>query len=206
MEEELRITDKWGKSRKAIKLVCEHCGEEFISRTYSNKKNIKFCSPSCAYSEKVKQGNTETICSQCGCSFYKKNSSLTNSKSGLFFCTRSCKDKGQKLTSNIQEIWPDHYGTGYKALIDIIKCKVCGIEDHWKLSIHHIDGNHFNNVINNLEVVCFNCHSTRHSKILRGIRVLDYKYLTPLQEVEKLDSNINLWAADVIENIQLLQS
>jgi transposase-like protein len=35
-------------------------------------------------------------------------------------------------------------------------CQVCGIT--YPLTVHHRDGNRFNNKPENLEVVCFNCH------------------------------------------------
>ena len=43
------------------------------------------------------------------------------------------------------------------------KCEKCGISN-WQnkpitLEIHHIDGNHNNNDINNLQLLCPNCHS-----------------------------------------------
>lgn len=43
------------------------------------------------------------------------------------------------------------------------KCEKCGISE-WngmpiKLQVHHVDGNHMNNEINNLEILCPNCHS-----------------------------------------------
>lgn len=43
------------------------------------------------------------------------------------------------------------------------KCEKCGISK-WngkdlKLQVHHIDGNHFNNTLENLQILCPNCHS-----------------------------------------------
>lgn len=43
------------------------------------------------------------------------------------------------------------------------KCENCGLEE-WmgqpiNLEIHHLDGNHFNNDLNNLQLLCPNCHS-----------------------------------------------
>lgn len=43
------------------------------------------------------------------------------------------------------------------------KCECCGITD-WngkeiKFELHHIDGNHYNNNLNNLQILCPNCHS-----------------------------------------------
>jgi hypothetical protein len=49
-----------------------------------------------------------------------------------------------------------------------IKCSECPIVDTYngkpiKLQIHHIDGNNTNNSINNLALVCPNCHSQTDS-------------------------------------------
>lgn len=43
------------------------------------------------------------------------------------------------------------------------KCEICGIKD-WQgkpisLQVHHKDGNHFNNNLDNLQLLCPNCHS-----------------------------------------------
>jgi 5-methylcytosine-specific restriction endonuclease McrA len=43
-------------------------------------------------------------------------------------------------------------------------CEVCGIIDEYNgkpltLEIHHIDGNKKNNVLENLQILCPNCHS-----------------------------------------------
>ena len=43
------------------------------------------------------------------------------------------------------------------------KCSVCSIDKHNKLPIvlevDHIDGNHNNNIVKNLRLICPNCHS-----------------------------------------------
>lgn len=45
------------------------------------------------------------------------------------------------------------------------KCEICGIEE-WRgypapLELHHIDGNHNNNSLSNLEILCPNCHALK---------------------------------------------
>ena len=47
------------------------------------------------------------------------------------------------------------------------KCESCGLTE-WKgeeipLELHHIDGNHFNNDLDNLQLLCPNCHSLTDS-------------------------------------------
>lgn len=50
------------------------------------------------------------------------------------------------------------------------ECENCGINlwlgEKLKLELHHIDGNHYNNDISNLKILCPNCHSLtpNHSK------------------------------------------
>lgn len=44
------------------------------------------------------------------------------------------------------------------------KCEKCGCGTEWEglpltLELHHIDGNHYNNNLNNLQILCPNCHS-----------------------------------------------
>lgn len=43
------------------------------------------------------------------------------------------------------------------------KCEICGLSE-WlgqkiPLELHHIDGNHYNNELNNLQIICPNCHA-----------------------------------------------
>jgi len=44
------------------------------------------------------------------------------------------------------------------------KCELCGVKNEWNgkpltLELHHIDGNRFNNRLDNLQILCPNCHS-----------------------------------------------
>lgn len=42
------------------------------------------------------------------------------------------------------------------------KCNNCGIKHPVLLCVHHKDKNHLNNDINNLEILCCNCHRLAH--------------------------------------------
>lgn len=47
------------------------------------------------------------------------------------------------------------------------KCECCG-NALWMgvsipLELHHKDGNHYNNALDNLEILCSNCHSIKHN-------------------------------------------
>lgn len=46
------------------------------------------------------------------------------------------------------------------------KCEICGLSE-WRgkpipLELHHKDGNHWNNNLGNLQILCSNCHMQEH--------------------------------------------
>ena len=45
-------------------------------------------------------------------------------------------------------------------------CEKCGFvaEDPCQLDVHHIDRNHSNNLISNLQTLCANCHRLEHKE------------------------------------------
>ena len=51
----------------------------------------------------------------------------------------------------------------YRDLITIEQCNRCGYKEHLEiLQVHHIDRDRLNNTIENLEVLCPNCHTLDH--------------------------------------------
>lgn len=62
------------------------------------------------------------------------------------------------------------------------KCEICGCDEMWQgkpltLELHHIDGNHYNNSLENLQILCPNCHSQTNSYRRRNaIRARKPKY------------------------------
>lgn len=48
--------------------------------------------------------------------------------------------------------------------IDISTCRICKCQDK-RMNVHHIDGNHLNNKLNNLAIVCTFCHFAIHDNI-----------------------------------------
>lgn len=132
--------------------------------------------------EQYAQNRTLVNCAYCGIEFIKKNSSLKNSKSELYFCCREHKDLAQKISSNISEIWPEHYGkipnrSYRKAAFSYYpnECNVCGWnEDLDVLEVHHIDENRDNNELENLIILCPICHKklTTHK-----YKLIDRKFI-----------------------------
>ena len=158
-----RFTEN-GISRIGVLVKCEVCKRGFPRRKSSSKS---CCSRKCwglSRRQRVK-----VKCKLCGKKFRRSKSKLTNSKSGLFFCGRECKDKAQRI-GGIEEIMPPHYGLSeglnlYRSWIKRKKnpsCVGCGEVRIYLLCVHHIDGDRENNTEENFEIVCWNCHAKRH--------------------------------------------
>lgn len=141
---------KWENVRRDTRPhhVCPYCQEE--------DKNNKY-----------NQNRTTVKCAYCNKEFIKKNSSLKNSKSGLFFCCREHKDLAQKINAgeSFKSIRPTHYKNGIGTYRENAffeyphQCAVCSWkEDEDVLEVHHIDENRENNNISNLIILCPICH------------------------------------------------
>lgn len=180
------IVDKQGKKRKAVKVICDYCGKEFLKpERFVKNSNQNFCSKKCAHDASKKQ--IELICDYCGKIFISKPSRLKLSKSGLHFCCRKCKDEAQKIISGIKELQLPHYGTTkyvdytpqniYQRICFTYhphKCCICGEEKI--VAVHHYDGNHFNNEPSNLVPLCPTHHCYIHSRFKNLIidKVMEY--------------------------------
>lgn len=114
------------------------------------------------------------ISKQLGCKPETLNHYLQ--KMGIEYKGQQGWKKG--LTSNtyisaLQYAQKDHVSS-HKLKIKLIqdgiknnKCELCGL-DTWNnlpipLELHHIDGNHYNNNLNNLLILCPNCHAQQEN-------------------------------------------
>lgn len=94
-------------------------------------------------------------------------------------------NKGQSLENNAQIPLKDILKKGVNYKSDTLKkrlvengileykCAKCGNSDEWNgkpivLELHHINGNHFDNSIENLQILCPNCHSQCEGHRNRG--------------------------------------
>lgn len=187
--EDLWVVENDGKRRKAKKSICKQCSAEFLQRI-KGKKN--FCSRNC--SDKSRLNRVEVSCSNCGNIFSKQASKINAPRHGFHFCSRECKDIGQSLKGNCEQIRPSHYGNGCrgywtKQLIekdDTACCVDCSETKKYLLVVHHIDSDSSNNNLYNLEIVCWNCHAKRHLKKIEGLWVYDSKALTPRNLINEL--------------------
>ena len=117
-------------------------------------------------------------------------------KMGITYAGQQAK-KGQHKGSNVYRDSSHYLGENakyipsYRLKIKLIrdglkedKCEVCG-NTEWlgkklPLELHHIDGNHFNNTLDNLQILCPNCHSVLGDN--SGAAVGNYKQYAEVTE------------------------
>jgi uncharacterized Zn ribbon protein len=139
---------------------CKKCGSEFEPQ----KGLINYCSLICrnsrSWSEEDKQKLSETMKNSEKVKFANLN------KTELDWVEINLRRK-EKHTKKILE--SNYDDLSFESLRFRIlyeqenKCNSCGISE-WlgepiTLELEHKDGNHFNNVRDNLEMICPNCHS-----------------------------------------------
>jgi len=180
--------------RSAVQITCPSCNtNRVVTKKYIKKtlnRSGKY-SLNCATCRRLKT-LVKVPCSFCETEIERKIKDVKNSRSGLLFCNRKCKESAQKdfQNHNFDCIRPSHYIDGLSSYRNNLRweCVACKMNTKSLLRVHHIDGNHENNVPENLEVVCANHHAIRHLKFKDGDWVYSGKYLTPRELLEELDS------------------
>lgn len=150
-------------------ITCEICSNLFYAKPHKIQRGkSRYCSMAC-YSKSRQKLRVTLNCAQCKNEFQRKPSAMFNSKSGMFFCSRLCKDAAQRI-GGIEAIMPPHYGTGNgqndyraRALAHYgSSCTKCGFSNIYAIEVHHKDKDRTNNRLDNLEVICANCHCIAH--------------------------------------------
>jgi|SRR3989338_6872343 len=163
----LTIAQEASKIRLMPQVKCKICGKEFYAKPNWLKRGWgKYCSVACSH--KGARKGKFIFCHICGKKTWKTPKALKISKSGKFFCGKSC----QATWRNRTFVGPKHAlwkGGSYQEYGKIltksnlpIKCTSCGTSDKRVLSVHHKDRKRNNNSIDNLEWLCFNCHFLTH--------------------------------------------
>ena len=138
-----------------IEKICQKCNTSYAI-SQRNSKRCKGC-PKCK--ERYRKAKVPTRCATCT----KETWSRKSKKWGCSFCSKKCA--GAYRTINI-------FPTGYRkikiqhcVINDIeIQCERCKIKDIDMLVIHHVDHLRRNNNIENLMILCGNCHLKEHRK------------------------------------------
>lgn len=146
--------------------ICRTCSVNFYAKPFLIKKGWgKYCSSKCQYLGRRKGRNI--CCYVCNKEVYRNRKALTQSKSGNYFCGKSCQTKWR----NSEFIGPKHAnwrhgGACYKSVLtrnNVSKmCNLCKTTDERLLAVHHIDRDHKNNKLENLAWLCHNCHHLVH--------------------------------------------
>lgn len=145
-----------GDKDENVKVNCKICGKEFEVSKF--RKNIaKYCSRKCFYKSLRNKGSVEYTCKNCGNIYY---TSPSRNKS---FCSKECKSEYELKTFNPKSF--TCVRSMFKRRNWLTKCQICGYDEHPEiLGIHHKDRNRKNNTLENLIVLCPNCHSLEHDK------------------------------------------
>lgn len=168
------ITESDGRRRPAKRVRCARCGSSFLKALRLIGKSEKnYCSRACKDAAGSRRVNL--VCAYCGMLFTRAAHRARLPKHGLCFCSRSCKDKAQRLESGgrFSEMRPNHYGAsmsganarGYRAKAFRTHgavCAVCGYSREDVLVVHHVDGDRDNNSEDNLRVLCPTHHVEQH--------------------------------------------
>ncbi len=156
-------------NKKHENVLCKKCGKEFSS--LKNDKR-KFCSRSCSttVSNIGKQRNVKT-----GYYIFDESNKCLNcnnivKSSGKKYCSNKCQGEYTKFQT-FQEIENGNLELDSRRYKDYLiykhdaKCMECGwdkvnsVTGNVPIQLHHIDGNADNNQLENLKLLCPNCHS-----------------------------------------------
>ncbi len=146
---------------------CKYCNKEIDRKPSQTKRyTIFFC---CLDHKRIYESETRSkkenlVCSGCGVEFTRSKRLNRNSKSGLHYCNNQCKNKHIIRLRWTEDYVPKRYSHMIESLRkEIGKCEHCSYSEDLRMTdIHHIDGDHFNNVRSNFKLLCVWCHQMYH--------------------------------------------
>lgn len=119
----------------------------------------------CAWHRPKKSTAITVSCFICGKEIKRRKDRVEQSCTGVFFCNTKCQDSIEARRKGYRTGPPSDLTYRAKALAEYgEQCSGCGLRPTWNgkpitLEVDHIDGDRRNNIIENLRVLCPNCHS-----------------------------------------------
>ena len=144
-----------------MNVVCTNCEKEFDKALKDIKRTkTHFCSKDC-YQE-FHTRKVEIQCRNCEKLIFKKPSAL--SRVANSFCSRSCAI-GYNNKKRVGENHPLFKNADYRVKAFSYfsaECVLCKYNIKEVLEVHHKDYDRTNNAIENLVILCRNCHCEVH--------------------------------------------
>lgn len=134
------------KNRVKNSFTCRICNINFTGLGPINY----YCSKACKNASRLTLRGFDVSCQVCRKIFRAANKNNLNR-----FCSRQCSGIAVSLD----------FHNNYALLVFLhhgLRCNRCDLREYLKLTVHHRDHNKRNNRIENLEVLCYNCHSFHH--------------------------------------------
>ena len=160
------IMIRMARRRTRVTVTCRQCKKTFTAKPSHIAMGFgKFCSRLCS-SLSQKTGK-EVSCDICNKKVYRIPKYLVGSKSGKYFCTKSCQTlwRNQLYVGERHANWK-HGRAAYRSVLGRAKrervCEICNTDDRRILTVHHKDRNRTNNNLDNLAWLCHNCHFLVH--------------------------------------------
>ncbi len=146
--------------------TCKICFKNFYVKPSHLKRGWgKFCSKKCQFQGQMK--GKIVSCALCFKNIYKSPKNLRGSKSGKYFCNRSCQTKWRNniFSGDKSANWLDGKSVYRSILLKTgtkPSCFLCELSDIRILNAHHKDHDRSNNKLQNLIWLCLNCHYLVH--------------------------------------------
>jgi hypothetical protein len=127
---------------------CHICGTLFKHR---GRRHWHYCSQTCKEKSRYINRGRITRCEICRQAFL-----ASNRQNRVRFCSQECSGIYSRL-------YESELNYRFKAFVYRgLSCEICGNTDQQVLVGHHKDNNRRNHTIENLQVICANCHHRHH--------------------------------------------
>ena len=170
-----------------VELDCPNCKNTFTRpKGVVNKRDRKgykmYCCRKCASEHRSSSNRTVLNCFLCQKQFSKINCNVHPERN---FCSQSCSNKyiGEFFKGKKARTYVNGEFIYRKLALENNPnfCSLCGFSEEYAIEVHHIDRNRKNNDLENLVVVCANCHRGIHKKVPSILdKLKDYLYTNQL--------------------------